>query len=1264
MNLSQKRHGAAIAGICVWILAAVGTSAGQSPGLNEFPESFADRIHFPSDDQAIATAGARVVFPETEAGVKFSEGGLAGVQPMPARQLVLDAPKGHRGQILDTEQRRFDDPVALLLSKFRYPWEDRHLDGIVWTTPKGDEALDGWLELRLKDHAGAVLAHHVIRQLSPNGLFFSLGFPEKLRGSRASLEAVWYRDDRAVGRAEADFHVHKAAEVPRSGRIALHLLNEPQAHVANAPMTVGVPLPRGALLDEHNVRLVDEDGAELPLQTRTSARWSRFGSIKWLLCDFTADLDGRPRTLFLEYGPAVERGTVQPMPIGANGSGFPSLDTGRVRVCERGIFFDAFGDGDYRAVLRPAALQGAFVHHENGKVFTVPADVEHAVEERGSEKVVVRRAGWYVEPASGKRFCQFVTRFVFHRLSPIVRIYHTWIFTGDGNRDRIRDMGWRFAASGNPEPEGFLTSFADRSWVSAESLVQFDYRAFALKGSGETQQGRTPGLLSVLVDDSRVSLGVKDFWQNFPSELEFTDDGFTFYNWPRHNRPASYESPIPRSKAFLHRFAHEGELLDFRLPQEYTEGPIWAEATRSGRGGEAHWAESRPETVNAQGIARTEELFLYFTDRSAQAEQVASVLQGLNDETLRAVADPAWVAASGVFGPIHHRDVEKYPEDEHVYEQVVHAPARWNERLGFYGMWLYGDVPAWSIDLDSRAVSLYRAIRKNHHGWPIGWLPFARSGDARLLKYAEAATRQMIDANFCHYASEDVDAAVGPDYFRRQGWWDRSLLPWAARNGPRLRNYTVDCDYIWHAYYLTGYTRARDVALLFGVLTQQDYEVQRGPRTTNSTLTSYLDMYQATFDPWFLAAAHEIARLHLHQAGVVHQEQRFDGVVDRLTPRTIGHFWRPADIEFHRFTGHDDYRTLALNHAVSTSSPWSYGYGGLWPRLSTPFITQATYAHTLTGDTFHLDRAAAYLDWVKMGIYDGELEYARGALVQGGTARGIFTGYYIRQFPLALGAFERAGYRPDPVPNPFYVQGETVPGNDDFHEFRMPEVLLHMRGGRAVPLMLGSHEDVHDQAYAYQLVGPDGRRHLEGRWPPGRDRPSLWMETIELPAGQPEGIYRLSLTGRVPLPDNAAQRSQIRRRHGRVLMPTAPPDVPEVMVFPRTESGTQVASGGPEIQYWFMVPPGVEEFWIDFSRAGGGLNRVSVWNPSGVRVWDRSYSGDAPARARIEVSPADSGRLWRATGGRFLIDPQIPPYFSVSRAKWFNPVELGEGVRS
>ena len=160
---------------------------------------------------------------------------------------------------------------------------------------------------------------------------------------------------------------------------------------------------------------------------------------------------------------------------------------------------------------------------------------------------------------------------------------------------------------------------------------------------------------------------------------------------------------------------------------------------------------SGAESANAQGIARTEEMFLCFVDAGVARSEAAGVMRGLNDETLRAVVDPGWVTASGAFGPIHHRDVDKYPLDERIYELVCGAPERWPERLGFYGKWLFGDSPSGDMDPRSRSVSLYRTLRMNHHGWPFKWIPYARGGDPAMLKHAEAATRQMIDVYFCHY---------------------------------------------------------------------------------------------------------------------------------------------------------------------------------------------------------------------------------------------------------------------------------------------------------------------------------------------------------------------------------------------------------------------------------------------------------------------------------------------------------------------------------
>ncbi len=1205
--------------------------------LNILPKRLEDRLLFPVEEQAVAMARRGMELPGTDADL--SGGELVGLRPMPERQLYFRPLSETRGELLDTVSRRFDVPVTIRLSKSCYPWEDRHLDAIVWTTPPEEGRLPrGRLEVILRDSGGATQARHEISDLSPSGLFFSLGLPEALRGSNGSLEVVWRQGDNEVGRAEAPFRVYPPSDVKRSGRVPLRILNEQGATLPNAPMTVGVPFPRGALQDEANVRIIDENGTEMPLQTRVTGKWSRFGPIKWLLCDFTVDLDGEPREVQLEYGPNVQRAGQPDIANGGLAGGFPELDAGRVRINEDGLSFDAAGNGNFQTVLSPQAMRGAFVRHEDGRTYTMPAEAEYAFEELGSEKAVVRRTGWYFDPASGEKFCQFVTRFVFHRDSPVVRVFHTWIFTGDGNADRIADMGWRFDAAQSVSDGAILTAFDNGDWLSTESLVQFDFDHFLLPHTGTERKGRTPGVLSAVVGDSRVTFGGKDFWQNFPSELEILDGGFAFYNWPKRNPPARFERPVARDDAFRHRFVHEGQLLDFRIPDEYAEGEIWRESSSR----EGHWAEGRPETANAQGIARTEEMFLYFTEPSTSADEAAKVIQGLNDESLRAVADPAWMCASGTFAPMHHRDPEKYPEDERIYEKVTLAPTRWVERLGFYGMWLHGDYPTWSINLTDRTVSTYRTLRKNHHTFPYRWVPFVRSGDPRLLKLAGNAARQMTDANFCHYATADVDESVGPEHFRRQGWWDRSLLPWAARRGPRLRSYTVDSDYLWQAYYLTGYGRARDVALLFGELTQRDYTaptlVSRESsgvrsRTTESMLFSYVHMFQATFDPWFLDAAYEIASLHAHLYG------HFDIDKETARPDKAGSFWRGADHEFYRLTEWEDFERAALNNARAWASPRSAnaraGTQAEWHARRTG---AAEFAWRLTDDDFYLARAAAALDVARTGFYEGPVDYFLGSTTP--MIHGIFAPAWIVGMPRAMAALESAGHVPDLIPDSFPMPGEYIMRDDEeAYNFRHPRVLVRKD---SQPLRLLLDQRNMQQKALLDIAGPDGDSYLSESW--------LAPKSFEIPAEAPRGVYKVSVSGRFDYPEGV-DRARFRRQQGGVFFPLGDYNVPEVVDFGNGETGASVPAAGRG--WWFYMPEDLEEFWIEFSSARW-TNRLSVWNPDGDRVWD-GYGENEAQRAELTVPNEHAGRLWRVTGGSFQLDPRIPPYLSVSRPKWFDP---------
>lgn len=1182
----------------------------QARNPNQFPEDFADRQLFPTDIQATVMAEKELELPSTNADLAAGE--LAGLQMMLKRQIE------GRGDIL---RRWFKEPVKIRLGKDLFPWEDRHLDAIVWLSPPDKDApVKGSLDVLLKDADGNVLSRNTINKLSPNGVFFSIGFPPQLEGSEAELEVVWMDQDKEIGRAVADFIVLPPSGVATSGRVPLDILNATGAVVTGAPMTLGVPFPRGALYNPDNVRLVDEHGAEQPLQARETGRWSRYGPVRWLRCDFTVDLDGKPRQWFLEYGPDVQRTAAATISVQSSDTGFPPVNAGRLKVADNVLAYDFSGNGDYQPLLDLAAMTGAFVSHETDGRFITPADVTHAVEDIGPERILLRRTGWYRNPDNGEKFCQFVTRIALFHDSPVVRIFHTWIYTGDSNHDRIAEMGWNFKTALPIEDGAFLTAFDDGEWITAPALVQFDFQHYLLPDSGEETVGRTPGVATMRIGDSRMTFGVRNFWQNFPAELAFEKEGFTFYNWPRRNPPARMERPVPVGEAYKLRFAHEGELLDLRMPDEYAERPIWHSATRGSKTSDYHYAQDRPESVNAQGVALTEEMFLYFTPADTSPTQAARVIQGLNDETLRAVVSPQWMAASEVFGKIHPLDLERFEEEERLYSVVVSAPPKWVERLGVYGKWVYGDFPTWNINLNAGRVDNYRAFRKTHHGFPYRLIPFARTGDPQFYRIAQNSARHIADKTFCHYATAEVDASVGPDHYRQQGWWKRNMFPWAGGTGPWNRAYITDSDYLWDYYQLSGYERARDVLLLFAELTKVDHRTIPATRYSQSVLRNYIDMYQATFDPWFLNAIHEIADVHIQSFGGEHENDPLNSTAPR--DNTGYDHWRRADQAFYNFSGRRDFRQVAVNSAVSYANPRKNVIGAGASANGGVGSEHIAYAWYFTQDPFYLRRAAASLDFLRYATYEGEPDYFQGVTP---ASHGNEPLAMARTAPLIMAILADLEEVPDPIHQAVWI-------NPNRHTKDFPPISIQHDGNGPLLISLDARgggttrEPLH-----CRITGPDGVLFDK----------EISTSDENLVFDVPAGIYTVELSGDL-----------------RLFLPLTMPDVPEVLHFPTTDLGSMTSGGS--MGYWFYVPEGTSQFTVRYETPGGAwpVHRGTAWNPLGERAWDRSFhNDDMPVEATIPVPPGQDGQLWRATGGNVIVGDTVPPFFSLSRTKWFNPEE-------
>ena len=71
--------------------------------------------------------------------------------------------------------------------------------------------------------------------------------------------------------------------------IFIHCQNPSPAQRRKEPVRLGVPFTRGVLKDETTLNLLNSEGKVLPLQAMPLARWVD-GSVKWLECDFVADV--------------------------------------------------------------------------------------------------------------------------------------------------------------------------------------------------------------------------------------------------------------------------------------------------------------------------------------------------------------------------------------------------------------------------------------------------------------------------------------------------------------------------------------------------------------------------------------------------------------------------------------------------------------------------------------------------------------------------------------------------------------------------------------------------------------------------------------------------------------------------------------------------------------------------------------------------------------------------------------------------------------
>lgn len=569
--------------------------------------------------------------------------------------------------------------------------------------------------------------------------------------------------------------------------------DEPPRELEGA-VAFGAPLPRGTFASVGELEVVDETGDPVQAQLWPLATWPD-GSLKWAAAA-TADARNGYRvrrasgvapvnaasSLHVTSEPdgvRVDTGAVS-LVVPASG---PAL-VADVRIAGREVARDA----RLVSVLQTTPPETEDYRERvafEGEVSSVE------VEQQGPVRAVVRVEGIHRAVDGDRAWLPFTVRLYFTAGLAGIRIVHSFVWDGDVERDFLAGLGFRVSVPLREQlhdrhvrmagAEGGVFAEAVRGitglrrdpgeavrraqvagiptppvgeWAPAVSrrlelipawndvtLSQPTADGFTLRkrtAAGHAWVGITAGTRAAgyayLGDvTGGVGVGVRDFWQSYPVQLDVRD-------------AASDEGTLT---AWLH--SPEAEPMDMRF---YHDGLGQDDYETQLEGLEITYEDYEPGFGDAHGIGRTHELWLRPYD-ATPATTLFAEHAGLVADPPQLATAPASIRSAGVFGDWSLPD-RSSPERALLEDQLDALFAFYRDQVDqrrWYGFWNFGDIMhtydrdrhVWRYDVGGYAWD-------NSELSPDLWLwyAFLRTGRKDVFRMAEAMTRHTGEVDTYH----------------------------------------------------------------------------------------------------------------------------------------------------------------------------------------------------------------------------------------------------------------------------------------------------------------------------------------------------------------------------------------------------------------------------------------------------------------------------------------------------------------------------------
>ena len=407
------------------------------------------------------------------------------------------------------------------------------------------------------------------------------------------------------------------------------------------------------------------------------------------------------------------------------------------------------------------------------------------VEQSGPVRAVVRVEGLHAGTDSSRTWLPFTIRLYFTAGNNSIRIVHSFIFDGDAQSDFIHGLGLAFTVPFREEKQNRHVRFAsdeDGVWgepvlmspgyrevlvknaiamnrdqlvgkcipnldeLGSKTKAQFEtvavWDAFKLtqlapdsfaidKRTGAasswlhiTDGHRARGLVFMGDVTGGLAVGVKRFWEKYPSALEITG------------------ASTPAAEMKIWFWSPDAPAMDLRHYDVI------------GHDGTISYEDHQEGFSTPTGVANTSELTLWALSEIPKNDDLVNLAKTANEPPLL-VCSPEYYHSVSIFGAWSLCD-RTTPDKAAIEDQLDRARQFYEkevEQRHWYGFWNFGDVMrtydklrhTWMYDIGGHAWNNTELI-------PDAWLwyDFLRTGKADSFRLAEAMTRNTSEVDVYH----------------------------------------------------------------------------------------------------------------------------------------------------------------------------------------------------------------------------------------------------------------------------------------------------------------------------------------------------------------------------------------------------------------------------------------------------------------------------------------------------------------------------------